>query len=347
MSTHVSRRGWIVVGGLAGLALFGVTLRAVSAAAIFEMVRRVGTAFLWILLLAGLRMAARAAAWTACAGGNSRLPFGSALGACVVGEGVGNLTPLGLAASEPAKVLWVRAHLDTVEAAASLAVETLLYSLAVAVMLVGGALAWVAAAAPASGTRVLVIGLVGCAGVAAGAWLFGRRRGGVMGALLRWLDAKALTRPRLRGVADGLRRTVEILANLLSREPRTLVTVSLLQVAFQAAAVGEVWVTLVLLGVPQATFLHAFLLEFANRVVTVVFKFVPMRLGVDELASGATASLLGSGGTVGVTLAVVRKARVLCWSLVGLALAGVRAIASRGEMARRAAVAERADGLTS
>jgi hypothetical protein len=66
--------------------------------------------------------------------------------------------------------------------------------------------------------------------------------------------------------------------------------------------------------------LAAFVLETANRIVNVVFRFVPLRVGVDEAGSAIIARVLGLGTTVGVTLAVVRKARVLCWSAVGIVL---------------------------
>jgi hypothetical protein len=64
--------------------------------------------------------------------------------------------------------------------------------------------------------------------------------------------------------------------------------------------------------------LTAFVLEYINRVITVVFKFVPMRLGVDEAASGFLAQVLGFGTAPGVTLAIVRKARILCWTALGI-----------------------------
>lgn len=107
--------------------------------------------------------------------------------------------------------------------------------------------------------------------------------------------------------------------------PGRLVLVAGLEFAFQAAAVAEVYVTLVLLGAPNTTLLHALFLECANRAVTVVFKFVPLRLGVDEVASGLVTGLTGVGGAVGVAVAVIRKGRVLCWTLPGLALLGGRA----------------------
>ncbi len=345
MSRTLSRRALVVGGGLIGLVLFAATLRAVSPSAVLAGVRRVGEGFAWLVLLGGVRLAARAGAWSACAGGPSRLPFGPAFRACIAGEAAGNLTPLGLAASEPLKVVWVRDRVNTIESAASLAAETLVYSLAVAVMLVLGGVAWMAAVAPAVAAPAVVIA-VGPVGAFAITWVALQRRGRRGGGLLPWLETRAEGRPVLGAVTDGLRRTREILRSLLAR-PTTLAWVTVLQVVFQAAAVGEVWLTLFLLGFGDVTFLQAFLLEFANRVVTVAFKFVPMRLGVDEAASGAMASLLGSGVAVGVTLAVIRKARVLCWSAVGLTLIGGRAVAARGRPRTTAVLLEADRHMTS
>jgi hypothetical protein len=226
-------------------------------------------------------------------------------------------------------VLWVRRHLDTVEAAASLATETLVYSLAVAGMLAAGSLAWAAVCAPARWSRWVVVGLAALAALAAlagGLWRAVSRGERPAVAVRRWLESRGRQRPALFAVRDGVQRTGELLGSLLRRQPRTLVWVSILQAFFQVTAVAEVWLTLALIQTAGPTLLQAFLLEFANRVVTVAFKFVPMRVGVDELASAGMASLLGTAGTVGVTLAVVRKARVLCWTAAGLVLAGIRAL---------------------
>jgi hypothetical protein len=63
--------------------------------------------------------------------------------------------------------------------------------------------------------------------------------------------------------------------------------------------------------------------ESLNRVVTAAFKFVPLRVGVDEAASGAFAPLLAMDPAAGVALAVVRKVRSLFWIGAGLALIAV------------------------
>jgi hypothetical protein len=82
------------------------------------------------------------------------------------------------------------------------------------------------------------------------------------------------------------------------------------EVAFHIAAVAEVWLVLRLL-VPDITLAEAFLLESAGRFVTVAFKFVPYRLGIDEVGSGAIATALGLPPATGVTLALIRRLRII------------------------------------
>jgi hypothetical protein len=56
----------------------------------------------------------------------------------------------------------------------------------------------------------------------------------------------------------------------------------------------------------------------------VAFKFVPMRIGVDEAGSELVTQLLGLASGVGVTMGIVRKARTLFWAGIGVVLLGVR-----------------------
>jgi hypothetical protein len=61
-------------------------------------------------------------------------------------------------------------------------------------------------------------------------------------------------------------------------------------------------------------------METAGRLIVVAFKFIPYRLGVDEAGSALVARALGFDPTVGVTLALVRKLRILVWNAVGVGL---------------------------
>jgi len=55
------------------------------------------------------------------------------------------------------------------------------------------------------------------------------------------------------------------------------------------------------------TLLTAFVLEYVNRTITVVFQFVPMWLGVDEAGTGLMTAAIGLTGATGVAL--VREVR--------------------------------------
>lgn len=91
-----------------------------------------------------------------------------------------------------------------------------------------------------------------------------------------------------------------------------------LEAAFQLFAVAEVYVTLALITPQHVAWSSALALETVNRAVTILFKMLPMRLGVDEAGAGVLADRLGLGSATGITLALVRRMRVLCWSAVGI-----------------------------
>jgi len=97
------------------------------------------------------------------------------------------------------------------------------------------------------------------------------------------------------------------------------------EAAFHLASIAEAWLTLRLLT-GSATLLNAFLLDTVNRFINVAFRAVPLRVGVDEVTTSGFTEMLGLGSAAGLTLALVRKARMLVWAGVGLGLLGRRAI---------------------
>jgi hypothetical protein len=106
-----------------------------------------------------------------------------------------------------------------------------------------------------------------------------------------------------------------------SRNRRLFLPIFGLEVSFHLAGVAEIYATLSFVSnVVAPTLLAAFILESVNRVINVVFKFVPFRLGVDEGGTGMVSAILGLTKAVGVTLAIVRKSRDIFWTAVGVAL---------------------------
>jgi hypothetical protein len=105
-----------------------------------------------------------------------------------------------------------------------------------------------------------------------------------------------------------------------TRNQRLFLPIFGLEVCFHLAGVAEIYTTLSFISVVAPTLLAAFILESVNRVINVVFKFVPFRLGVDEGGSEMVTKVLGLMKGTGTTLAIIRKSRDLFWTGVGVAL---------------------------
>ena len=96
--------------------------------------------------------------------------------------------------------------------------------------------------------------------------------------------------------------------------------VILLEGSFHALGVLETHLTLWMILGAQPPVIDSFILETANRVMAVAFKFIPFQLGVGEVGLGAVTNVLQLGVPAGVALAIVRKARMGAWALAGGAL---------------------------
>jgi len=299
----------MLLGGVVGAILFAYAVDRAGTAEILNGIRRVGWGLLAILALAGLRFIVRAECWRLCVPPSTRLTRLQAFTAFLAGDAVGNVTPLGLLASEPAKVLLTRHHLATRESVSSLAVENLVYGASVVAM-VGVGIAVLLATVPLPrawfwigiGTiTAFVIGTLAVARLLRGTW-----------------DHERGERPRWRQRLAGVRAAV---LGFSTDYRARLWRVFALDLLFHALAVIETFITLQwVLGEHALTFAQAVVFEALNRVVTVAFKFVPFRIGVDEAFSGALAAALAIDPAAGVALAVVRKIRTLIWSGVGLAI---------------------------
>ena len=306
------------LAALAGAALFAYAVRRAGVADIVEAVRRVGWGLVFILVLAGLRFVLRAQCWRWCLPRGTVFPFPRALAAFLAGDAVGNVTPLGLLASEPAKVLLTRHHLATRESVASLAVENLVYAGSVVAM-VGVGLVALAANVAMPGAWRMATGAALAAMVGGSAVVFRAMRG-------TW-DARRGPRPRWRERLATIRAEA---ARFSGGRPGRLWRVFALDLLFHALAVLEVFVTLQwLLGDRSPTLVQAIVFEALNRVITAAFKFVPFRVGIDEASAGALAPILSVNPAAGVALAVVRKVRNLFWAAIGLVLVAAHPAAER------------------
>ena len=136
----------------------------------------------------------------------------------------------------------------------------------------------------------------------------------------------------LRKHADRVRELESQIYTFASRHRGALPALVLAELGFHTLGVAEVYLTLWLLKIASASLLTAFILETATRLITVVFKFIPLRLGVDEAGTAWFARLIGLTAKTGLSLGIIRRARVLFWTAAGgllLVRKGVGGVGSR------------------
>lgn len=322
-ATRRSRRTLLNLGlALLGGALLLLTVRRVGWEAVQASIKSVGWWFGPVLALGGLRFGARSRAWQVCAG-VAEFRFPRAFAATLAGDALGNVTPLGILASEPAKVFFVNDRIPTVTAVSSVAAENAFYIASVMVMIGAGALAFFGAAALPPSLRLAAQAVLGVVmlGSAVALWV-ARRQPAILSRL-----AQVVAKVSGRGATapDRLREIeVHFYAVLTWPLPRIAHVVAW-EAVFHVAAVFEVFLVMRLLpNGGDTTFLEAFVLETAGRLIVVAFKFVPYRLGVDEAGTALVARALAIDPAIGVTLALVRRIRVLFWNAIGIAILAAR-----------------------
>ena len=304
-----SLTGVIFAAGGLGL-LVWVVLR-VGLAQIATDVRQIGWGLVVIIAIGGLRFLLRAAAWRLCLDPPHRLRLRDAFAAVICGDTIGNLTPLGPLVGEPAKAAFVRGRVALTPALTALAIENLLYTLSAAAMIAAGMVALlVRFQVPAD---VRGVGEVAIAATFAlfltALWMLWRRPA---------LVSRALgTAPPLRKHADRIRQIEEEIYTFASRHRRALPALGAAELGFHALGVTEIYLTLWLLSGTPPALLIAFLFETANRLITVVFKIIPLRFGVDEVGTAGFGILIGFPPETGLALAIIRKARMLFWAAAG------------------------------
>jgi len=317
---------------LAGLVLFAYTIQHAGVQETLDRVRRMGIGgFLLIVMLGGIRLLVRSLAWVWCVEGSPRLRLRGAFEASLIGEALGNLTPFGTFISEPSKAVLVRSQVPLRAALSGIAVENIFYVLTLNVVIGLGALTFLAYfpldPALREGSFAALAGVALIVGIALIVIL---SRSTPLSTTLRWVLRGWRQHEWQRHLVERVGTLETRIYSFYGRHRHILLPLLLLEATFHLAGVAEVYVTLSLIvtGAP-VTLLHALILESIGRVINIIFKFVPMRVGVDEGAAALVANVIGLGTATGVTLAIVRKARILCWTAVGVLLLARRGLSIR------------------
>jgi hypothetical protein len=311
----------VLAAGIGGAALLVWSIRAAGTAGVVDGVRRVGWWFVAIWLLGGIRYLLRAVAWRMCFDDPRGLPLGAAFGASVIGDALGNVTPFGVLVSEPAKVALVRRRLGAATTISAVTIENLFYIVSVAMVLVCGTGALLLSFDVGVALRRTACVTLGVAiGFALLTIVVLVRRVRIASALLSALELWPHVHRTIGSRRADVRRIEDQVFGFTSRHPGRLPPLLALEATYHAAGMLEIWLTLALVTGGSIGFVTAFVLEFVNRTITIAFQFVPMWLGVDEAGTGAVTTALHLGAAAGIGLALVRKARVMVWTGLGLGL---------------------------
>jgi len=310
-----------LAAGIAGLLLFVASIRAGGAAEVLDSVRRVGWWFVVIWSLGGIRYLLRAVVLRMCLDDPRRLRLGAAFGALVLGDAFGNVTPFGALISEPSKVAFVRRRVGVEAAISAVTIENLFYAASVVIVLVLGTSALFLSFDVGIALRRTAYVTLGVAiGFALSTIVVLVRRVRMASELLAALESL----PRSHRASAERRAEVAAIEDQIfgftSRHPGRLPVLLALEAVYHMAGVLEIWLTLALITGASIGLVTAFVLEFVNRTITIAFQFVPLWLGVDEAGTGLLTTALHLGATAGIGLALVRKARVVVWTGLGLGL---------------------------
>jgi hypothetical protein len=343
---QASRKGLTplsIVFAVLGLVLFAYFVKRAGLGQIAEGIKRLGAGFLIILAISAVRQVVRSVAWSLCVEAPHRLGFWDAFRARVMGDAIGTVLPFAsFVISEPAKPALIRDRLPLMAGLSSITIENIFYSLSVAVSISCGMIALLLSFSLPNGMRVgsFIVLAVILIVIVTGTFLI-RRQVRFISGTAGFLHRRGL---KEKWIEKG--RTMEdLIYGFYHRHQARFVPILLLEAGFHLAGVLEIYVTLSFISPNQPpTFLTAFILESVNRVITMAFKFIPLRMGVDEAGTGKVSRVLLFTEVTGVTLAIVRKARDVFWAAVGVALLAHRGLSLR-TVAREAeaALAEQTD----
>lgn len=308
---------------LLGLLLFAYFVNKAGLSRIVDNIRLLGAGFVLIIAISAIRHTVRSLAWTKCFEPPYSLRFRDAFAARLMGDALGNIIPLAsIAVAEPSKAAFVTDRVPLLASLAALALENIFYSLSVVIFIFSGTTALLLSFSLPKALRIASIVALAVTFVIVPLGYF------VIRAQLKFLSG-AMSFLARRGIArawmveKGIPRAAileERIYGFYSRNRSRLIPIFLLEVCFHLTGVAEIYVTLSFISPVRPTLLTAFILESVNRIINVVFKFMPLRVGVDEGGTGLLAHILGFTKDIGVTLAIIRKARDIFWAAVGVAL---------------------------
>lgn len=302
-----------------GVILFGFLVYSVGLDEIAANITEFGfPAFFVIVILYFVRMCVRATAWMWSVPKPYRLRYRDTIPAVLIGEAMSSMVPLGIAISGTAKAVAVRKKVPFVIGLSSVATENIFYTFVTSTFLLLGAFTMAGTfVLDEAWTWTVNILIAGIAIVFALVLMMVIRQWHFASWICERLYDKGYFRLALENGRRNVRLFEELIYSFYRTYPKRFLPICLFEATYHLLGIAEVYFILSRIS-ELPTLFNAFLLESVSRTITIVFKFIPFMIGVDEAGSHFVAKTVALGAGVGVTLAVIRKGRILFWALIGL-----------------------------
>src|SRR6185369_10291970 len=311
-----------IIFGLLGLVLFAYFVSHAGVGEIMSRIQRLGAGFLLILAVSSIRYIVRAVAWSRCIEPPHRLPFRTAFAARLMGDALGNIIPfVSAAVSEPSKAVFVKDRVPFMVGLSGLAIENIFYALSVVLFIFSGTATLLLTFSLPKPLRYASIGaLITTLLILPLIYLIIRRQTRFLSGVAGYLGDRGVARKLMGKLKPRAQSLEERIYGFYTTSRRSFILIFVLDMCFHLAGVLEVFITLSFISPIAPTLMQAFILESVNRIISVTFKFIPLRAGVDEGGTGSVSKVLGFTKDIGVTLAIVRKGRDIFWAAIGLLL---------------------------
>ena len=313
---------WIqIITFILGLGLLAFVVYKIGFHTLFDAFAKIGWGFLAIVALNGARHFIRALCiYLAIPSQHRAFKYRYAVAARFAGEAVSFLTFTGPLLGEATKAALLRKRVPLAHGVTAVVVDNILYDISVALLILGGVgvMFYVYGGGDSRAMRdvLYVVAMIAFLAVAAIVWA-ARSQVKPVSWTLKKLAAKKWL-PRF--IASKQKNVYEVEDNihqLYTHRRTTFFTMFGLIVLSHVLSVAEVYLALYLLEV-TAYASTAYIIESLTKVINFAFGFVPGTVGVYEGGNGIILHSLGYETAVGVTLALVRRGAILCWTFVGL-----------------------------
>lgn len=319
---------WLqAVAFLLGALLLVYLIRTVGVEPIFSALSRVGFGFFIVVAANGSRHLLRTIAMRlSVAPEHRRFTLMQAFAARLGGESMSFLTFAGPLLGEATKVALLRKRVPLVHGVPALVVDNLLYNLSVVLVIFGGAVLMLVgyAVPPVAREALIIIAVVAFLGLIAAA-LATRKRVTLLTNIIDGLSRRGFRPKFLRTRRHHIYRVELTVYGFYKRRRAAFFSMIGLDLAAHVTSVFEVYIILQMLGLaPRVA--AAYIIESLTKVINFAFAFVPGTIGVYETGNGIILRTLGYTTAIGVALAIVRKAAIVFWTVIGVSIIASRTL---------------------